>query len=78
MRDAISFFFRNTITSSSGIRVVELRNDDGLVLASWEFLNTYLLKQFTLPLENVNTKYVKMVVAEDSLGNILKEPLLTS
>lgn len=68
---------RQTITSVAGLRVVELRREDGLVLSSWQFLSTWVPKQFVVPTIIDDLQETRTVVAQDSLGNIIKEPVCT-
>ena len=64
------------MTSEAGIRAVELRGDNGLVLSSWQFLSKWVPKQFVLPTAD-EQHLAKTVVAQDSSGNIIKEIVCT-
>jgi len=65
--------YRNVLTSTNGLRVVQLRKEDGLVMHSWEFVKNNNKRTFILPVQLVNNGMT--IVAEDSNGNILKHLL---
>lgn len=62
---------QNMISSPFGVRVVEVRDVSGLVLFSWQFLDSDGVEEFVLPPEAFSEPSVLMI-AEDSVGEILK------
>lgn len=62
--------------SSAGIRVVELRGENGLVLHSWQFTSTKIKHQLVIPLQLASR--AELIVIEDSYGNIFKQELKNS
>ncbi|XP_022181698.1 putative zinc metalloproteinase C607.06c isoform X1 [Myzus persicae] len=64
---------RNLLTSRNGLRVVQLRREDGLVMHSWEFVKNNNKRTFILPVQLANNGIT--IIAEDSYGNILKHLL---
>ncbi|KAJ9590646.1 hypothetical protein L9F63_016317 [Diploptera punctata] len=65
----------NKVASSLGIRVVELRDSSGLVLCSWQFLESGCIDEFTIPPDALSEPSLTLV-AEDSSGNIIKHNIL--
>lgn len=64
---------RNVVSSPAGVRVVEVRDESGLVLSSWQFLESQGVEKFTLPPDAVSgAEQPLCLIAEDSVGNILK------
>jgi hypothetical protein len=63
--------FRNVVSSSAGVRVVEVRDKRELVLSSWQFLESDGVQEFTLP-PDVMLERSLILIAEDSAGNILR------
>ncbi|XP_046402300.1 putative zinc metalloproteinase C607.06c isoform X2 [Ischnura elegans] len=69
------------VSSTAGLRVVQIRNDadGGAVMSSWQFLGPQGRSQFLIPsafsFPRQNPQTVLSVIAEDSLGNILKDKL---
>ena len=63
------------MTSPLGIRVVEVRDDGGLVLSSWQFMESGGVDEFVLPPDAISEPSLT-VVAEDSAGNIIKHHIL--
>lgn len=61
---------RNLLTSRNGLRVVQLRREDGLVMHSWEFVKNNNKRTFILPVQLAYNGIT--IIAEDSYGNILK------
>ncbi|XP_071454117.1 uncharacterized protein [Hetaerina americana] len=67
------------ISSAAGLRVVQIRNDSngGAVMSSWQFLGPRGRSQFLIPsafsFPKPNSQAILSVVAEDSVGNILKD-----
>jgi len=61
------------LTSTNGLRVVQLRKEDGLVMHSWEFIKNNNKRTFILPVQLANKGMT--IIAEDSNGNILKHLL---
>ncbi|XP_050436594.1 uncharacterized protein LOC126843246 [Adelges cooleyi] len=64
---------RNLLTSTKGLKVVQLRRDDGFVTHSWEFLRNNNKQTFILPVQLATIGTT--IVAEDSNGNILKHSI---
>lgn len=65
--------FRNVVSSPAGVRVVEIRDESGLVLSSWQFLESEGVAEFTLPPDAVSgAEQPLSLIAEDSVGNILR------
>lgn len=64
---------RHIVTSSAGIRVVELRGDQGLILNSWQFVGNKLREQFVVPVQHLNNAHI--LIAEDSDGYIIKHKI---
>lgn len=65
--------FRNLLISTNGLRVVQLRREDGLVMHSWEFVKNNNKRTFILPVQLANNGIT--IIAEDSNGHILKHSL---
>ncbi|XP_066997735.2 uncharacterized protein [Anabrus simplex] len=65
---------RNTVSSSAGVRVVEMRDMEGLILSSWVFPELQGKELFPLPSEAF-TESPHVIVAEDSVGNVLRHVL---
>lgn len=66
------------LNSTSGLRVIELRNrENGMVLLDWVFVGRILKYSFQLPEEKLETLTTNPVVvyAEDNIGNILKHEI---
>jgi hypothetical protein len=63
--------FRNVVSSPAGVRVVEIRDENGLVLSSWQFLKSDGVQEFELPSDALLERSLNLI-AEDSIGNILK------
>lgn len=61
------------MTSTNGLRVVQLRKEDGFVMHSWEFVKNNNKRTFILPVQLINNGTT--IIAEDSNGNILKHSL---
>jgi hypothetical protein len=51
--------------------VVEIRDENGLVLSSWQFLESDGVQEFELPSDALLERSLNLI-AEDSIGNILK------
>lgn len=49
---------------------MELRDDQGLILNSWQFVGDKLREQFVVPVHHLNNAYY--LIAEDSDGYIIK------
>ena len=61
------------VSSAAGVRVVEIRDESGLVLSSWQFLESEGVAEFTLPPDAVSgAEQPLSLIVEDSVGNILK------
>lgn len=65
---------QNVVSSSVGIRVVEVRDESELVLSSWQFLESDGVEEFALP-PDVLLERSFILIAEDSAGNILRYSL---
>lgn len=65
---------RHIVTSNVGIRVVELRGDQGLILNSWKFVGDKLREQFVVPVHHLNNAFI--LIAEDSDGYIIKHKII--
>jgi hypothetical protein len=63
------------VSSPAGVRVIELRDESGLVLSSWQFLESEGVEEFELPPDALSERPLSLI-AEDSVGNILKHHLL--
>ncbi|XP_050523015.1 uncharacterized protein LOC126895320 [Daktulosphaira vitifoliae] len=63
---------RNLITSDIGLKVVQLRHDDGSVIHSWEFFKPNK-RIFILPIQHINIGLT--IFAIDLNGNMLKQLL---
>jgi hypothetical protein len=59
------------VSSPAGVRVIEIRNESGLVLSSWQFLESGGVEEFALPPYALSEQPLRLI-AEDSVGNILK------
>lgn len=63
----------NVVSSPAGVRVVEIRDESGLVLSSWQFLESEGVEEFALPPDALSGAEKPLsLIAEDSVGNILK------
>jgi hypothetical protein len=59
------------VSSPAGVRVVEVRDESGLVLSSWQFLESDGVQEFALPSDALSERSLNLI-AEDSIGNIFK------
>jgi hypothetical protein len=59
------------VSSPAGVRVVEVRDESGLVLSSWQFLEADGVQEFALPSVALSERSLTLI-AEDSIGNICK------
>lgn len=69
-------FEKRLLKSTAGIRVVEIRDvAEQKVLQNWVFTGRILKFSFVIPWEVLNKLECKtvLIVAEDSIGNILKQ-----
>jgi hypothetical protein len=62
------------VSSSVGVRVVEVRDKSELVISSWQFLESDGIEEFTVP-PDVLLEGSLILIAEDSAGNILRYSL---
>ncbi|XP_014230132.1 uncharacterized protein LOC106654673 [Trichogramma pretiosum] len=70
---------RNVVRSRHGVRVIELRESaGGLVVASRQFSGSHLTVEAMVPAPPPHHVQALTLVAEDSLGSILKYPLPTA
>ncbi|XP_043267441.1 putative zinc metalloproteinase YIL108W isoform X2 [Venturia canescens] len=70
---------RNTVRSRYGVRVMELRESSGgLVVSSRQFPGNRPPQEALVPLPPPQCPVPLTIVAEDTLGNILKHPLPTA
>ncbi|XP_039292784.1 putative uncharacterized protein DDB_G0282133 [Nilaparvata lugens] len=67
---------RGLVTSSVGLRVVELRGVDSLVLHSWQFGQTRRPKTQLVVPKQISARAL-LIVIEDDHGNIIKQDLTT-
>lgn len=63
--------FRNVVSSPAGVRVVEVRDESGYVLSSWQFLESGGVLEFALPSDALSAQSLNLI-AEDSVGNIFR------
>nr|XP_018918228.1 PREDICTED: putative zinc metalloproteinase YIL108W [Bemisia tabaci] len=65
---------RNAVISNRGIKVIELRKENGDVLHSWQFPENLAKKKlFLVPVQHLNV--AETIVVEDAFGNLLKQRL---
>jgi hypothetical protein len=61
------------VSSPVGVRVVEIRDESGFVLSSWQFLESQGVEEFALPPDALSGAEKPLsLIAEDSMGNIIK------
>ncbi|XP_075220678.1 uncharacterized protein LOC142324013 isoform X2 [Lycorma delicatula] len=61
---------RGVVMSSAGIRVVELRGENGLILHSWQFTTSRIKHQLVVPMQVAGR--AELIVIEDSYGLLKK------
>ncbi|RZF31884.1 hypothetical protein LSTR_LSTR015456 [Laodelphax striatellus] len=66
---------RGLVTSSAGLRVVELRGAESLVLHSWQFPAGAARPRTQLLVPKQMSTRAHLIVAEDNNGNIIKQDL---
>lgn len=73
------FFLRNVVRSRHGIRIIELRESvGGMVVASRQFNGNHLTLEAVVPAPPSHCVAALSLIAENSIGGILKHPLPTS
>lgn len=68
---------RLVVSSSAGVRVVEVRGAGGVVLSSWQYPCPRLRTQFLVPVPSLSAG-AQLLLAQDSNGNIIKVNLWSS